>query len=279
MSLWQTFHYIPGDPAASSMYAWVDLTNSAVFADLGNTTFTVERWLYNPEGIGKWGYENLLPSPGAFIGWNLYFESIAMPAPDNIGYQPTFDVAGTLFSGGTPYHYRRYVIGSTIPQSYFYGSWHHVAGVAKRANLSTAIYVCVYLDGTLVANTPIGGFSGTTLFSDAAIHAVVGPAHFLDLLHYPITTYYGTTQKIGWTRISNIDRYPFSDESDRGTLGQNYFTPTPRLTPPTPDGNTLGLWYFNEGYGNTSHNQQGDSSRDATIYDGIWDGNVLTLNI
>ena len=64
--------------------------------------------------------------------------------------------------------------------------------------------------------------------------------------------------KQGWMRLSNTVRYSTT------------FTPTARLSPPSSDANTLGLWYANEGSGSTIINYQGDTDRNGIAHNTTW---------
>ena len=288
MSLWQTFHRIPGDPTISSGYAWIDAGHSNAFADLGNMNFTVELWIkltaslgYIPHIIVK-GHDVPSIYGGSMVGgWGIDIGSMYWPTEDHVGISMGFWVAGKYFVKNLTYpdgvwmHALMSLAGTNHPQSWYLNTWRHIAVTAQRVDYSHWWDMIIYQDGYRASyDTTSNNYGlqvqGLGITTDAADDVM------MDVMNTPPAgglPYTHQSMDVGWTRISNIARYPTD-----GTLGDFKFTPTPRLTPPTPDGNTLGLWYFNEGSGVISHNQQGDSARDMIIYDGIWDGNVLTLN-
>lgn len=282
MTLWQPFHRVPGISSVTSHLAYVDMTNHVDFADLGNITFTAEYWFYLPiidaETLLNKGdalshcYQNYAGTwLACVIGWVAGFWYSGSYGGIT-HYNPTFSCAGKWYDTvhGNWWHIVRSENSGNLPGAYFTGAWHHYSAMWVRADLNHIPDIYIHIDGKLFTLTgyPPPIYQGNTEHSDAVIN-LQGDINTVN----PITSFH--PMKLGWLRLSNIARYPCNTDP---FLTQE-FTPTPRLTPPTPDGNTLGLWYFNEGSGIISYDQTGDTSKDATIYDGIWDGNVLTLNI
>lgn len=70
--------------------------------------------------------------------------------------------------------------------------------------------------------------------------------------------------RMGWSRISDNERYTSN------------FTPTARCSPPASDGDTVGLWHFDEGTGATLDNEEGTAARDGTASNHVWGGDCVT---
>lgn len=276
MSLWQTFHRIPGDSSVTSGFAYTDAGRSAIFTDLGNITFTAEQWVYLPRiNYAPYMFRKHT-AVIANLGWYLSVASVGV-----IGgvtqYAPVFASYGKYYS---TFSHAWWWIGQSSnaqgkPESWWASDWHHVSAMSVRADINSFIDVYVHVDGVLfstIGYPPHNIVSTTTLYTDAAYDLLSGVSGYYDL--YDPNRLYGAPMKIGWSRISDFARYSLT-----GSVGDTIFTPAPRITPPASDGHTLGLWYYNESGMVVSPNRQGDHARDAAIYDGIWDGNILTLNI
>lgn len=142
-----------------------------------------------------------------------------------------------------------YVYCATTSASTFYilalndSKWHHVAMTFDDAG-DRKVYL--YLDGIL-RGSQIAGVGA--ILSDAADNLFLGKR----------STGFFLNGAIGWSRISNSVRYT-------GT-GQVF---VPARTPPASDGNTLALWYMDEGTGNTVDNEEGTAGRDGTLTNCTW---------
>lgn len=275
-NLWQPYHTIQGDPGVTSGFAYVDAGHNVAFEDLGNITFTAEQWIYLPViNYAPYMFRKHT-AVIANVGWSLSIATSGVFGGVTY-YAPLFSSYGKYYS---TYSSAWWWIGQSSnsqskPESWWLGGWHHISAMSVRADLNSFIDVYIHVDGVLFTTLgypPHNIVSTTTLYTDTAYDLLTGVSAYYSM--GDPNKLYGAPMKVGWSRVSNIARYPLT-----GSVGDAIFTPYPRLVPPTPDGNTLGLWYFNEGTGVISHNQQGDFRRDAVIYDGIWDANVLTLNI
>jgi hypothetical protein len=127
------------------------------------------------------------------------------------------------------------------------GNWHHVVFYFNDAG-DRKIYAAV--DGVWQA---AGNAGSGAIVSDASLDFMIGanwsvaPQHFF-------------TGNMGWSRISNNDRY---------SHGVN-FTPPHLKNYPASDANTLALWKTNEGTGATLDNAEGTAARDGTVTDATW---------
>jgi len=137
------------------------------------------------------------------------------------------------------------------------GRWHHVAMFFDDAG-DRKVYLAV--DGVWVASYSSQDAGVGAIVSDAAEDLHIGNRKGEDL------TWDGA---MSWCRISDNDRYAH----------EAGFTPAPRTNPPASDGNTLALWYFDEGTGTALDNEEGTAARDGTISNGSWATSNLLSSI
>jgi hypothetical protein len=201
--------------------AYVNCGSDAGLDNLADNEFTAEIWAR----LDASGTTQILIDKGrSTAGWVIY-------------YSTTGGIWAELFCATTSCAFN-------YATSLADGKWHHLTFYFNDAG-DRKIYFAV--DG--VWQTASGAGVGA-IVSDAANSLTIGrrsvaAAEFM-------------SGCIGWTRISNNDRY---------THGTN-FKPT-RIAPVT-DANTIALWQVDEGTGNTLDNDEGTAGRDGTITNGTW---------
>ena len=262
--------------SGSSIKAYVDLTNEPEFIDVDFGDFTWEGWywpeettLYDPNYyhggilVGK-SWPGTPIDFGWNVGWGIYSSA---PYTGKIMFSclasTTFKTGGTVYlqvirlanNFGPPY--------PPIDSTLWLNNWHHIAFTDKHTfsdGYTVATLRTLWLDGVKIIehyyasysyanNGETDAFQKTTLLP---VHLTAGYQFNVD----PAKIY--TQMKQGWMRLSNTVRYSTT------------FTPIDRLSPPSSDGNTLGLWYATEGTGNIIYNYQGDSDRNGTAYNTDW---------
>ncbi len=230
-------------------------------SDVGSTDFTLEWWMKAPAG------ENPAPRPacGADDSWrrgNVIIDRDRFNQNGDYGVslgggRIAFGVTG---SDGT----QRTLCGST---SLADGAWHHVA-VQRR--LSDG-WLSIYVDGALDAEidgpdgniaypddaTPLSlcGSGGTSLCANDPYLVFGAEKH--DQLRSTYLSYHGWLDEI---RLSNTLRYAGA-----------FTRPAARFA---TDAGTVGLWHFDEGYGNVIHDDSvpnGPSLGDRN-YGGVTNG-------
>jgi hypothetical protein len=265
--------------SGSYIKPYVDLTNEPEFIDVDFGDFTWEGYYWPEESTLNEPTANVYYHGGILIakswpgtptdfGWNLGWGIYSGPPYDGkivfTGLASTpvlheglvyLQVAHATNNVGPPW--------SPIDASLFLNNWHHVAFTDHHTfsgGYTIATLRTIWLDGVKVAenyfDSYTNNYEGET---DAYQKTTLVPIYLTAGFEYnvnPDLVY--SKMKQGWMRLSNTTRYTTS------------FAPPDRLSPPASDGNTLGLWYANEGSGSTIINYQGDTNRNGTAYNTTW---------
>jgi len=265
--------------SGSSIQAYVDLTNQPDFIDVDFGDFTWEGWYWPEETtlvdsnyyhggilIGK-SWPGTPISFGWNVGWGLYngppydrkvmFTALGSTTFrfSGVTYLQVSNVANNF---GLPY--------PPIDNTLWLNNWHHVAFTIKHtfsSGYTVATLKTIWLDGIKIAETYYASYN-YNYNGETDAHSPIPPSYWPDV-HLtaghqlnPNPNLYFTQMKQGWMRLSNTVRYSIS------------FVPIDRLSPPVSDGNTLGLWYANEGSGSTIINYQGEVNKNGTTHNTTW---------
>jgi hypothetical protein len=209
-------------------------------ADVGATDFTLEWWMKVPPG------ENPAPLPacGADDSWRLGNVLIDRDRFDQNGDYGVSLGGGRIAFGVTGADgTQRTLCGTT---SLADGLWHHVA-VGRRISDG---WLSIYVDGALDAEAD--GPDGDISYPDAAVPlALCGSNGTSACVNDPYLVFGAEKHDQEWetylsfhgwldeVRLSNTLRY-----SAQFTRPESPFS---------TDANTVGLWHFDEGYGNVIH--------------------------
>jgi len=221
-------------------------------ADVGAADFTIEWWMKALPGEN--GSSACSPGADTWINGNIIFDR------DVYGSGDYGDYGISLAGGVIAFGVHNGTSGQTIcgASNLADGVWHHVAVTRRLADGRLEIYVDGTLDGA--GDGPDGDISyrnaRTTTYPDDPFLVIGAEKHDIDYSLYP--SFGGWLDEI---RISSTLRYSAAFSRPGG--------------PFTPDGNTLALYHFDEGVGNTINDTSGAAggpSNGVRNYGGVTNG-------
>jgi hypothetical protein len=236
-------------------------------SDVGSTDFTLEWWMKVPPG------ENpaALPACGADDSWRLGNVLI-----DRDRFNQNGDYGASLGGGRIAFGVtgsdgsQRTLCGTT---SLADGVWHHVA-IQRRVSDG---WMSIYVDGSLDAEAD--GPDGDIAYPDDATPlSLCGTGGTSPCANDPYLVF--GAEKHDQLRSSYLSFHGWLDEIRLSTVLRYSGAFTRPASPFSTDADTVGLWHFDEGYGNVIHDDSvpnGPSLGDRN-YGGVTNGPEWTDN-